>query len=69
MFSKQFFQALIWIEMTPFVLCLFIGFIQLFQYDLWVSFKVWLFTFIVLQPFFLIPKWRLLKSLAKGNRL
>ncbi|KOO57719.1 hypothetical protein WH43_13555 [Rheinheimera sp. KL1] len=69
MFNKQFFQVLIWIEMIPLVASLLMGVFQLFQYDSWVAFKVWLFTFIFLQPFYLVPKWRLLKSLAKGNRL
>lgn len=69
MYKRQFFQVLLRTLVFPFFACLVIGVAKGYEYDPWIGFKSWLYTFVFITPFFVAARWRILRSLAKGNRL
>lgn len=70
MFKQQFLHVLLGALSFPFFGGVFLGVLKGLEYDsAWIGFKVWMYIFIFVSPFFIAPKWRVLKSLAKGNRL
>ncbi len=56
-------------EAPYFLFCLIIGIVKYIEYNLWVGFKAWLFTFLFMQIFVIAQNWRVIKSLVKGDRL
>jgi hypothetical protein len=69
MYMRQFLQVLLGALALPFFACLVIGVAKGYEYSPWVGFKAGFFTFLFAIPFFIAPKWRVLRSLAKGNKL